>query len=99
MVLAKDVIRKFYVRLLQELPLSDASFVAMVKKANLFPKNSYARMQAKKTNDEKVNYFLRRVVLPGADVYLPQLLQVMEKSSHLNVSSLAKDIQQQLRGT
>ena len=98
-ILAKDVIRKHYARLLEVLPLCDASFVAMMKKAKLFPADTYACMQAKATNEKRVNYILQHVVLPKAGIYLPKLLQVMKNSNCSKVASLADDIQQQLRGT
>ena len=90
---AKDAIIKFKVELLQELPLDDPLFFALAERAGLFPSNTGNNIYEGKTRAHKVDYFLRHVVEPGAEVYLPKLLKVMKESKFENVEKLADDIQ------
>jgi len=71
---AKDAINKFNVRLLQKLPLDDEIFFGMAKEADLFPLGSGESIAAQPTRAKKVSHFLRHVVEPGAEEYLPRLL-------------------------
>ena len=90
---AKDVIKKFNVKLLKKLPLDDKIFFAKANEENLFPEGSYNSIEAERTRAEKVSHFLQHVVEPGADVYLPKLLKVMKKSDDDSVKKLADEIQ------
>ena len=90
---AKDGVRKFKVELLQELPLDDPIFFAMAERAGLFPLGINKAIKGKETRAHKVDYFLDHVIEPGADDYLPKLLQVMRESKVANVMRLADDIQ------
>ena len=90
---AKDAVKNFKVELLQELPLDEPLFFAMAERAGLFPLDINKSIKAEKTRAHKVDYFLNHVVEPGADEYLPKLLQVMRESKVVNVMILADDIQ------
>ena len=90
---AKDAIKNFNVKLLQKLPLEDDIFFGMAKEANLFPLGSGDSIAAEPTRAKKVAYFLRHVVEPGAEEYLPKLLTVMKESEKNDVVQLADDIQ------
>ena len=90
---AKDVIKKFNVKLLQQLPLDDDIFFGMAKEANLFPGGNAESIAAQPTRAKKVSHFVQHVVEPGADVYLPKLLKVMKESDNDNVNDLADEIQ------
>ena len=94
---AKKAVIKFKVELLQELPLEQPLFFAMAERAGLFPLTTNESIKAKETRGHKVEYFLDYVVMPGADVYLPQLLRVMRESEVGNVIRLADDIQATLQ--
>ena len=94
---AKEAVIKFKVELLQELPLDQPLFFAMAERAGLFPLGTNKSIKAKETRDHKVDYFLDYVVIPGANEYLPKLLQVMRESKVANVVSLADDIQATLQ--
>ena len=89
----KDAIKKFKVELLQELPLDDPLFFAMAERLDLFPMDIGNIIRAEKSRAHKVDYFLQHVVEPGAEQYLPRLLQVMKESKIANVEKLADDIQ------
>ena len=93
----KDSIKRFKVRLLQELPLDDPIFFAMVERDGLVPLDNRDSIRAETTRARKVNCFLDNVVEPGADVYLPKLLKIMRESSVANVRRLADDIQTALQ--
>ena len=90
---AKDAIRKFNVELLQELPLENDIFLAMARRAGLFPLDTYESTSAQLTRAKKVAYFLQHVVEPGAEEYLPKLLSVMKESEVANLVRLADDIE------
>ena len=90
---AYDAVQKFKVELLQELPLDDPNFFAMVEEANLFPMGTGDRIRVEKSRTDKVDHFLYHVVEPGADEYLLKLLKVMRESKVADVMRLADDIQ------
>ena len=90
---ARDAITCFNERLLEQLPLESGVFFAMVKQACLFPRDTADRIAELSIKPEKVSYFLKHVIEPEADVYLPKLLGVMEESEDLNVVRLADEIQ------
>jgi len=89
---AKNAIKNFNVKLLQKLPLDDAIFFGMVKQANLFPLDSADSISKKLTRAEKVSHFLQYVVEPGAEYYLPELLEIMKDSGVADVIELANEI-------
>ena len=90
---AKNAIKKFNVKLLQKLPLDEEIFFGMAKKANLFPGGNAESIAAEPTRAKKVAYFLQHVIEPGADSYLPKLLEVMKEFDDHNVNDLADEIQ------
>ena len=90
---ARDAIKHFNVKLVQQLPLDDVVFFTKAKQANLFPSNTGDSIKAKHTSADKASYFLQHVVEPGAKEYLPKLLKVMKESGFANVVRLAHDIQ------
>ena len=90
---ARDAIIRFNTRLLEELPLESGVFFAMVKQASLFSGDTADRIAELSTRPEKVSYFLKHVIEPEADVYLPKLLGVMEESKSLDLMLLAYEIQ------
>ena len=90
---AENAIRKFRLELLKQLPLDDPTFFAMVDRAGLFPLDNNKIIKAEKTRAYRVDYFLDHVIEPGADFYLPKLLDVMRESEFANVKKLADDIQ------
>ena len=90
---AKDAIIRFNLEILQQLPLENDIFFAMAKRANLFPLDTGDFIAAEPTRARKVTYFLQHVVEPGAEQYLPKLLEVMKDSKVANVVKLADDIE------
>ena len=90
---ARDAIKQFSVNLNCELPLENDIFFAMAEQAGLFPLDTGDSIAAKSTRAQKVTYFLRHVIEPGAEEYLPKLLKVMKDSKVANVVRLADEIQ------
>ena len=88
---AKEAIKKYNVKLLENLPLDDEIFFGMVKGAGLFPLDTGDNIKAKPTRAGKVAYFLH-VIEPGAELYLPRLLAVMKESEVDDLVKLAKEI-------
>ena len=94
---AEEAIKKFKVKLLQELPLDDPIFFAMAEGADLFPVGTKGSIRVEKSRAHKVDYFLYHVIEPGPDEYLPKLLKVMRDSKVDNVVKLADEIQAALQ--
>ena len=90
---AKDIIKKFNVKLLEQLPLDDPIFFGMAKAADLFPLGTADSIAAECTRAKKVTYFLQHVVEPEADDYLPKLLKVMKDSKIAGLKKLANELQ------
>ena len=90
---ARDAIKQFNVKLIQQLPLENDIFFAMAKQDRLFPLDTGNSIAAKSTRAQKVTYFLQHVVEPGAEEYLPKLLKVMKDSKVANIVRLANEIQ------
>ena len=95
---ASEAIKRYYVRLVQEVPLDNKVFYAMAKSASLFPLNVDDEVMAQKTRADKVTYLLQHFVEPGADQYLPILLKVMKNSGVSNVMKLANEIETSMIG-
>ena len=89
---AKEAIKKYNVHLLTKLPLDDEIFFGLVNGAGLFPLNTGNNIMAERTRAGKVAYFLRHVIEPGAELYLPKLLTVMKESKVDDVVKLAEEI-------
>ena len=90
---AKDAIKQFNVELLRQLPLENDIFFGMAGRAGLFPLDTGDSIAAEPTRAKKVAFLLQHVVEPGAEEYLPKLLNVMKESKVANVIRLADDIQ------
>ena len=88
-----EAIKQFNEELLRQLPLDSGIFFAKAKQADLFPLETGDSITAEPTRAKKVSYFLKDVVEPGAEHYLPKLLKVMKESEFANVVKLADDIQ------
>ena len=79
----KDAVKHFSLQLLEKLPLDNTIFSTTADKSGLFPPGVKANIIAKSTNADKVAYYLDHVVEPGADQYLPKLLDVMSAYNEL----------------
>ena len=62
------------------------------KQADLLPLDTGDSIAAEPARAKKVSYFLQHIVKPGAEEYLPKLLEVMKESKVANVVTLADNI-------
>lgn len=93
---AANVLKYYEVKLLKRLPLESDIFLAELNKMNLLPRDTRSSIQAKRTREKKVSYFIHHVIKPGAHIFLPQLVFVMEQSDDLAVRKLAKKMSKKL---
>ena len=73
---ASQALKDYAVDLVLRLPLDDSVFVAHLDSVGLLPMDSGAKIRAEKTRADKALCFLG-LIRPGADIYLPKLLNVM----------------------
>ena len=92
----KDAVTKFGVRLLQELPLENQIVLDLMDSAGLLPLDYKATIRSKTNRTDKVGFFKEKVLgsEPAANIHLPKLLDVMDKSGDLTAQNLAKDIRE-----
>ena len=93
---SEKTIRSYKEELLRILPLEREVFLARLEKANLLPEGSGTTIRAKNERDARVSYLLQYVVEPAADVYLPILIDVMEKFNDIAVNRLANKMKESL---
>ena len=91
-----DVFQKFYVQLVQTLPMNDAIFIAQLFSCNLFPGNLMEEIRAKPTAADKTTHFLDYGIKPGLRngnrKLFEDLLLVMNESDNPVIIQLAKEI-------
>ena len=92
----KEIYRRFYAKLVQSLPLTDAHFRAALVSKQMFYGDLLAQVNAKGTNVEKSEHFLTNTIDSSLNVGLTNpfesLLQVMENFDSPTLKCLAKDI-------
>ena len=92
----KIVYKKFYAKLVQSLPLTDAQFRAALVSKQLFCGDLLNQIDLKGTSAEKSEHFLTNTIDPSLNVgktdLFVNLLQVMENSDSPTLKSLANDI-------
>jgi len=97
----KEVFRQFYSKLVNILPMDDATFIAELYQHNLLPGNLKDLISAQLTQKNKVAYFLDNAIKPsvtsGVGISFSDLLTVMENSEYDNVKTLSKQIITSLR--
>ena len=91
-----EVYKKYYAKLVQSLPLTDAHFRAALVSKQLFCGDLLDQVEAKKTNAERNEHFLTNTINPSLNVGIislfVNLLQVMENFDSPILKSLANDI-------
>ena len=91
---AKDLLRCHKEQLLEILPLEREKFLAQLEKGKLLPSDCGAPIRAKSTREDKVSYFLENIINPVPHLYLPTLIEIMEKYDDLAVNTLASDMKE-----
>jgi len=92
-----EIYRHFYGKLVQVLPVEDASFIAELYSQNLLPGDTKAKIHSLSTRSEKASFFLDHNIGPkvgiGSIDSLYKLLDVMENFEDDYMKELARDIQ------
>lgn len=92
----KALFRHFYSKLVDILPMNDATFTAELYKIGLLPGDLKDKISAQDTRNKQSEYFLDNAIKPSvtSDVgtNFSDLLTVMENSEYNEVKSLAKQI-------
>ena len=93
---AKSVITKYYVELIEVLPIDD--LLEHLDANKLLPRNYKAKVKSLSARKEKTTYFLDEMIKPGLSVgYIGQfneMITVMESSDDPVVKHLMKQIQE-----
>ena len=72
----EEVLRKYGAKLHEILPVENSSFLQMLEKYDILPKDTKCRIQRMKTKNDKADYYIQYVVNTSN---LPNLLRVMEQ--------------------
>ena len=98
----KAVFQSFYTKLVDILPMDDATFMADLYGSDLLPGDLKSSISARDTQKKKSAYFLDNAIKPSvtSDVgtSFSKLVTVMEKSEYENVKVLAKQIREAIHG-
>lgn len=96
----REVYKRFYAKLVQSLPLTDAHFRAALVSNQMFYGELLDQVDAKRANAEKNEHFLTNTIDTSLDVGITKpfmiLLQVMENFDSPTLKHLAKDINTEL---
>ena len=90
---AIEAINRFNVTLMEQLPLDNAIFFGMMKRAELFHLGADQSISQQPTRQAKVTFYLERVFSIQPDEDLPKLLEVMRKSNLPGLARLADQIE------
>ena len=86
----KRILKKFYVELHDKLPLENAKFCVLLYANDLLPGGNLETTNEIQTRAHKVTHFMSHIVLSGAQIYLPKLVEVMELCDDLVVRDFAE---------
>lgn len=75
---ATEVLKKYDSELRKNLPMEDSNFLQILENCEILPGDIREKIQAKETNDEKADVYIKHIIETSPD-YLPSLLQAMEK--------------------
>ena len=96
----KEVLAKFYSEMLKVLPMGNPAFLAILEGCKLLPGDTRDRIQAERTKAEKATCLIENVIKTSPNLYLPKLLQAMEKyhkeNNDIALNDLADDMQRAL---
>ena len=75
---ATEILKKYDSELRKKLPMEDSNFLQILENCEILPKDSREKIQAKK-NDERADFYIKHIIGTSPDLYLPKLLQAMER--------------------
>ena len=76
---ATEVLKKYDSELRKNLPMEDSNFLQILENCEILPGDIREKIQAKKTNDERADVYIKHIIGTSPDLYLPSLLQAMEQ--------------------
>ena len=92
----EQTIQKFYLELVQTLPMKDAIFRSMLYSAGLLPGNLKDEVQSKPTRADRAEYFLDQGIKNNITNFT-KLLEVMEKrKDDNNLMELVRQIRNEI---
>ena len=96
----KQVFQRYYPKLVEMLPMNDATFIAELVPHGLLPGDLKHQLEAQNTSKDKATHFLDNAIKPsiiiGDDNTFTKLLSVMVDSDFQGVRNLAKQIKDSL---
>ena len=99
----KEVLTTFYLEMLKVLPLGDPAFLVILEQNSLLPGDTRDKIQAERTKAEKADCFINNVIKTSPNLYLPKLVQAMEKYckdyTDIALNDLAVDLGAAMKGT
>lgn len=93
----KKILRQFYSKLVEALPMRDATFIAKLYSQNFLPGDLKHQIQSKETRTEQASHFLDHMYSDFSKARFNNLLNLMENSEFERLKVLAKEIQTKLR--
>ena len=95
--MAEDIIRKYYVDLVELLPMNDVIFIARLYSTGLLPDNLKEGVQSKPTAPDKADHFLQHGVKNNTDSF-NRLISIMEQHNSDLVRELAEKLRREITG-
>ena len=96
----KEVLATFNSEMLKVLPMGNPVFLAILEVYKLLPGDTRDRIQAERTKADKAACLIENVIKTSPNLYLPKLLQAMEKyhkeNNDIALNDLADDMQRAL---
>ena len=87
----KEVLTTFKPEMLKVLPMGNPTFLAILEGCKLFPGDTRDRIQAERTKAEKAACLIENVIETSPKLYLPKLLQAIEKYHKENTDIALND--------
>ena len=93
--MAEKIIQKYYVDLLEVLPMNDVMFIGRLYSTGLLPNNLKKEVQSKPTSADKADYFLQHGIKNDTDSF-NKLLAIMEKHNDDRLRELADNLHKEM---
>ena len=92
----KQIYEKFYLKLVNLLPMNNVIFIAKLSAKDLLPGDIQTKLLSFVPSADKSSYFLDRVIKPALDAGYTEgfdkLLEIMENSEYFHVKATAAKI-------
>ena len=99
---SENALKEYSIKLGKTLPMDDPNFLQMLEYYDILPGDSRDKIQAHKTKAEKADYYIQQIVKTSTDLYLPKLIQAMERYCNeytdIALQELLKQIKAKMNG-